>query len=414
MEKEGAIEKQDESMENKPFVFEGDISSIEGMKCRAPHKHQWGDIVYHNAMICSVISDNENEMKVRVLFTNPTHQEMLPCPFYYDSDCKFSEEDCRFSHGEVVLLSSLQEYVDPQFDLLEIGSNVLAKQENNLWHRAVVKHLFDDKCLVRFESNSYDIEVNLEHLFPLGGASRSHSRQSSDDECENDREEISREEVINKSLTNKPGDQALGQWEKHTKGIGFKLMQKMGYVVGTGLGRRSEGRIDPVTAVILPHGKSLDYCMNLRERAGGDKNLFSVERRMKQLQQLQEIRNKRAEKKEQRRRKGNLFNFLNQEILSKDKGKKKAGKHGQIKEESRRGLNVRGLQIDETIKRIQTDLAKLQESLGRQKDPTSKSYKQLKENIAVRQRELGELEAQACMVRREKDLRDNKKKLTTF
>lgn len=34
-------------------------------------------------------------------------------------------------------------------------------------------------------------------------------------------------------------------------------MQQMGYVVGTGLGKNAEGRIDPVTAVILPAGKSL-------------------------------------------------------------------------------------------------------------------------------------------------------------
>lgn len=34
-------------------------------------------------------------------------------------------------------------------------------------------------------------------------------------------------------------------------------MQKMGYIVGTGLGKNAEGRIDPVTAVILPQGKSL-------------------------------------------------------------------------------------------------------------------------------------------------------------
>ncbi|CAH1983275.1 unnamed protein product [Acanthoscelides obtectus] len=168
MKKEGAIEKAVEDKEYQPFVYEGDIKSIEGKKCRAPHKHQWGDTVYHNAMICSVISNNnEDEIKVRVLFTNPTHQEMLPCPFYYDSDCKFSEEDCRFSHGEIVLFSSLQEYVDPQFDLLEIGSSVLAKQENNLWHRALIKHLFDDKCLVRFESNTHDIEVCINFQMTL-------------------------------------------------------------------------------------------------------------------------------------------------------------------------------------------------------------------------------------------------------
>lgn len=31
----------------------------------------------------------------------------------------------------------------------------------------------------------------------------------------------------------------------------------MGYVIGTGLGKYAEGRIDPVQAVILPSGKSL-------------------------------------------------------------------------------------------------------------------------------------------------------------
>lgn len=34
-------------------------------------------------------------------------------------------------------------------------------------------------------------------------------------------------------------------------------MQKMGYVTGTGLGPKADGRIEPVTAVILPAGKSL-------------------------------------------------------------------------------------------------------------------------------------------------------------
>lgn len=34
-------------------------------------------------------------------------------------------------------------------------------------------------------------------------------------------------------------------------------MAKMGYVVGTGLGKRGEGRVEPVPAVVLPPGKSL-------------------------------------------------------------------------------------------------------------------------------------------------------------
>lgn len=104
-------------MINKPLVFsqfsgaverkndEVNLKDIEGKKCKAPHKHQWGNVAYHNAMICSVLSDKNEELKVKVLYTNPTHQEMLPCPFYFESDCKFSEDQCKFSHGEVVLYS---------------------------------------------------------------------------------------------------------------------------------------------------------------------------------------------------------------------------------------------------------------------------------------------------------------------
>ena len=60
----------------------------------------------------------------------------------------------------------------------------------------------------------------------------------------------------------------LGDWEQFTRGMGSKLMASMGYVMGAGLGKRSEGRIEPVPAMLYPVGRSLDWCMNLREKAG--------------------------------------------------------------------------------------------------------------------------------------------------
>lgn len=44
------------------------------------------------------------------------------------------------------------------------------------------------------------------------------------------------------------------------QGIGSRLMASMGYVVGSGLGRRGEGRLEPVEALLYPPGKSLGKC----------------------------------------------------------------------------------------------------------------------------------------------------------
>lgn len=161
------------------------------------------------------------------------------------------------------------------------------------------------------------------------------SDTSDDADSENDLTEYSRDQVIHTSLLSVENNAPLGNWEKHTRGIGSKLMAQMGYVVGTGLGKRSDGRIEPVEATVLPAGKSLgmilylllllttctnifqqnnffsDHCMELRENAGGDKNLFSVERRMQKQQQKLEQQRERQYQREKEREQNNVFNFIN-------------------------------------------------------------------------------------------------------
>lgn len=64
MEKEGAVSKSSEVKNDLcDDVSIEKLANIEGKKCKAPHTHQWGNIAYHNAMICSVFQD-DGEIKV--------------------------------------------------------------------------------------------------------------------------------------------------------------------------------------------------------------------------------------------------------------------------------------------------------------------------------------------------------------
>lgn len=140
---------------------------------------------------------------------------MLPCPYFYDSDCKFSDDKCRFSHGETVLYSSLQDYIEPNFDQLSIGSPVLAKQQDNLWHRAIIKKIYDNKCEVKFECSKKNDEVLLEYVFPLDNDVTDTTNM--DSEVDSDLETVDTEDIINMSLLTTPSGQALGDWEKYTR-----------------------------------------------------------------------------------------------------------------------------------------------------------------------------------------------------
>ena len=53
-------------------------------------------------------------------------------------------------------------------------------------------------------------------------------------------------------------DGSFGAFEKHTRGIGLKLLTKMGYE-GKGLGNKGKGTVNPIEVVEIPHYLGLGY-----------------------------------------------------------------------------------------------------------------------------------------------------------
>ncbi|KAK7869320.1 hypothetical protein R5R35_012883 [Gryllus longicercus] len=426
LENDSQIETNVQKLES----IEDDLKSLNGMKCQAPHKHQWGETCYHNALVCgaeptSDISTME-EIQVRVMFINPTHREMLPCPYFLDGECRFSDEKCHYSHGELVCLSALKEYRDPDFSIVQPGKGILAKSSDNLWYRAIVlSSPENNKCAVKFESSGKKCEVNLHDTIPLEDKDQTESAGSGlSDESDQEVVDVSVEEfLVQQSLLRSPPNLALGGWEKYTKGFGSRLMAQMGYITGTGLGKNGEGRIEPVEAVILPAGKSLDHCMELKEQAGGDEDLFKAEKRLKRLQKKEEQKQKQLAEREKNNK--NIFDFINSKLGGKkgdisdlhaggtDSRCKRQVSTKDLQSRSNKNLNLVSLQVDQEIKRAEQEIARMQESLVRHAEGTS-SYKRISGQLQDKHDALKQLRLSENNINQESKRRKDHKKLTIF
>ncbi|KAK8291364.1 hypothetical protein V6Z11_D06G055400 [Gossypium hirsutum] len=86
---------------------------------------------------------------------------------------------------------------------------------------------------VNFTSTSSDSD----RVHKSGGASENHSKRFGD--------------------SSKDQHKSFGAFEKHTKGFGSKMMAKMGFVEGMGLGKDSQGIVNPLVASRLPKSRGL-------------------------------------------------------------------------------------------------------------------------------------------------------------
>lgn len=194
-------------------------------------------------------------------------------------------------------------------------------------------------------------------------------------------------------------------------------MQKLGYVVGTGLGQNGEGIVVPISAQILPNGRSLDHCMELREQANGDQNLFSVEKMLSRMKAKQERISAKAYERE--RRKTDVFSFINDNVLlnmpttSTQKADALSRPKADFKAHTSKSLNVESFKVGEEIRRMERKITNLENSLKRQKQGTPMSQ-QLNKQLNECNTELTHLRKSETSLKKEQGFRKDKSKLTIF
>lgn len=389
-----------------------DEGELSGQKVNAPYYSPWGTLEYHNAMVVGTEEAADGSAGVRVLYLYPTHASLKPCPFFLEGRCRF-KENCRFSHGQVVPVAELRPFQEPDLSSLQAGSACLAKQQDGLWYPARVTDVDSGYYTVRFDSLLLQ-EAVLEGdaiLPPLRAQSAASSGSDSSDV-----DDPSYAKVVAPGAA-EPGacSSAFAGWEVHTRGIGSRLLAKMGYEFGKGLGRHAEGRVEPIHAVVLPRGQSLDQCAKvLRQTAKGSKAGPSRPPKCRG----------RGRSPRGRPPPRSVFDFLNEKLQGEapgapDAGAAPAGRRSgkelyHASRDAKRALSLRLLQTEERIEQAQRDVRGIQEALARNAGRHSAMVAQLQEKLAGAQRQLGQLRAQEAGLQREQRKADTHKKMTEF
>ncbi|XP_046924441.1 zinc finger CCCH-type with G patch domain-containing protein isoform X2 [Lynx rufus] len=380
-----------------------------GRKVNAPYYSSWGTLEYHNAMIVGAEEADDGSAGVRVLYLYPTHKSLKPCPFFLEGKCRF-QENCRFSHGQVVSVDELRPFQDPDLSSLQTGSACLAKQQDGLWYPARITDVDSGYYTVKFDSLLLkEAVVEGDSILP---PLRTDPTGSSDSDS-GDADDPSYARVVEPSAADHGTcSSAFAGWEVHTRGIGSRLLAKMGYEFGKGLGRHAEGRVEPIHAVVLPRGKSLDQCAEiLHKRTKGSKA---------GIQRPPKCPRRGGGRPPPR----SVFDFLNEKLQSRapatlEAGVASPGRRGSketyhASKSAKRALSLRLFQTEKKIEQAQRDIRGIQKALARNTGRHSVTAAQLQERLAGAQRELGQLQAQEAGLQLEQRKADTHKKMTEF
>uniref|UniRef100_A0A8C0AR62 Zinc finger CCCH-type with G patch domain-containing protein n=1 Tax=Buteo japonicus TaxID=224669 RepID=A0A8C0AR62_9AVES len=349
---------------------------LSGMKVKAPYYSSWGTLEYHNAMIVGTEDLEDGSAGVRVLYLYPTHKSLKPCPFFLDDKCRF-KENCRFSHGQVVSVEELQPFQEPNLSALEVGSACLAKHSDGIWYTAKITDIDSGYYTVKFDS------LLLKEAVVEGDS-------------------------VIPPLRSEDGAESAESDEDSVDDSGY----------AKGLGKNSEGRVEPVQAVVLPRGKSLDQCAEVLQKKKQGK-LDPGKSRKCRAKGNSSGQSPAGSRKPPR----NVFDFLNEKLRGKSTGEKAGGmalpernskEIYHASKSTKKALSVRLFQTMEKIEQTQRDIRGIQQALARNIGRHSIATAQLEEKLANAHKQLGQLQAQEASLQREQKKADTHKKMTEF
>ncbi|KAM7005150.1 zinc finger CCCH-type with G patch domain-containing protein [Passerculus sandwichensis] len=406
------------SEEEEESEREEEEEELSGMKVKAPYYSSWGTLEYHNAMIVGTEELEDGTAGVRVLYLYPTHKSLKPCPFFLDDKCRF-KENCRFSHGQVVSVEELQPFQEPDLSSLGVGSACLAKHTDGIWYTAKITDVDSGYYTVKFDSLLLkEAVVEGDSVIP---PLRSEDAAESGESDEDSVDDSGYAKVIDSGVPENgewtPAcSSSFGGWEAHTRGIGSKLLVQMGYEFGKGLGKNGEGRVEPVQAVVLPRGKSLDQCAEVLQKKKQGKLEPGKPRKCR-------AKGGSSGQPGGRKAPRNVFDFLNEKLRGKSAGDRAGGvalpqrnskEIYHASKSTKKALSVSLFQTTEKIEQTQRDIRGIQQALARNVGRHSIAAAQLEEKLANAHKQLGQLQAQEARLQREQKKADTHKKMTEF